>query len=73
MVRAVSVFKAYDIRGIAGPEINASFSRRLGQSIVAFTGASTIGVGRDIRTSGLELHEALMDGIRSSGCDVVNL
>lgn len=73
MVRAVSVFKAYDIRGIAGPEINASFSRRLGQSIVDFTGASTIGVGRDIRTSGLELHEALMDGIRSSGCDVVNL
>ena len=45
VVRAVSVFKAYDIRGIAGPEINASFSRRLGQSIVDFTGASTIGVG----------------------------
>ena len=29
MVRAVSVFKAYDIRGIAGPEINASFSRNI--------------------------------------------
>ena len=67
------MFKAYDIRGIAGSEIDASFSRRLGRSIVDFTGASSIAVGRDIRTSGKELHEAMMDGIRSSGCDVVNL
>ena len=69
----MSVFKAYDIRGIAGSEIDASFSRRLGRSIVDFTGASSIAVGRDIRTSGKELIEAMMDGIRSSGCDVVNL
>ena len=38
-----------------------------------FTGASSIAVGRDIRTSGEALHEAMMEGIRSSGCDVVNL
>tara|TARA_A200000159_G_scaffold148787_1_gene156784 strand:- start:649 stop:2043 length:1395 start_codon:yes stop_codon:yes gene_type:complete len=69
----VSVFKAYDIRGIAGSEIDVSFSRRLGRSIVDFTGASSIAVGRDIRTSGEALHEAMMEGIRSSGCDVVNL
>tara|TARA_B100001564_G_scaffold338553_1_gene330499 strand:- start:42 stop:1430 length:1389 start_codon:yes stop_codon:yes gene_type:complete len=67
------VFKAYDIRGIAGSEIDVSFSRRLGRSIVDFTGASSIAVGRDIRTSGEALHEAMMEGIRSSGCDVVNL
>jgi len=69
----VSVFKAYDIRGIAGSEIDVSFSRRLGRSIVDFTGASSIAVGRDIRTSGEALHRAMMEGIRSSGCDVVNL
>lgn len=69
----MSVFKAYDIRGIAGSEIDVSFSRRLGRSIVDFTGASSIAVGRDIRTSGEALHEAMMEGIRSSGCDVVNL
>ena len=67
------MFKAYDIRGIAGAEIDVSFSKRLGQSIVDFTGAKSIAVGRDIRTSGEELHEAMMDGIRSSGCEVVNL
>ena len=67
------MFKAYDIRGIAGSEIDVSFSRRLGRSIVDFTGASSIAVGRDIRTSGEALHEAMMEGIRSSGCDVVNL
>tara|TARA_B100001559_G_scaffold170928_1_gene143209 strand:- start:90 stop:1484 length:1395 start_codon:yes stop_codon:yes gene_type:complete len=69
----VSVFKAYDIRGIAGSEIDSAFSKRLGQSIVDFTGATSIAVGRDIRTSGEELHNAMMDGIRSSGCEVVNL
>ena len=67
------MFKAYDIRGIAGSEIDVSFSRRLRRSIVDFTGASSIAVGRDIRTSGEALHEAMMEGIRSSGCDVVNL
>jgi len=67
------VFKAYDIRGIAGSEIDVSFSKKLGQSIVDFTGATSIAVGRDIRTSGEELHGALVDGIRSSGCEVVNL
>ena len=67
------MFKAYDIRGIAGSEIDVSFSRRLGRSIVDFTGASSIAVGRDIRTSGEALHRAMMEGIRSSGCDVVNL
>ncbi|DAC71015.1 MAG TPA: phosphomannomutase/phosphoglucomutase, partial [Candidatus Poseidoniales archaeon] len=69
----MSVFKAYDIRGIAGSEIDVSFSKKLGQSIVDFTGATSIAVGRDIRTSGEELHGALVDGIRSSGCEVVNL
>jgi phosphomannomutase/phosphoglucomutase len=69
----VSVFKAYDIRGIAGSEIDVTFSKRLGRSIVDFTGATSISVGRDIRTSGEELHQAIMDGIRSSGCEVVNL
>jgi phosphomannomutase/phosphoglucomutase len=67
------VFKAYDIRGIAGSEIDVTFSKRLGRSIVDFTGATSISVGRDIRTSGEELHQAIMDGIRSSGCEVVNL
>ena len=69
----MSVFKAYDIRGIAGSEIDVTFSKRLGRSIVDFTGATSISVGRDIRTSGEELHQAIMDGIRSSGCEVVNL
>ena len=67
------MFKAYDIRGIAGSEIDVTFSKRLGRSIVDFTGATSISVGRDIRTSGEELHQAIMDGIRSSGCEVVNL
>ena len=73
MLGAVSAFKAYDIRGIAGVDITTDFSRRLGRAIVEFAQATSIAVGRDIRSSGESLKAALIQGIVESGCTVVDL
>ena len=69
----VSVFKAYDIRGIYGDELTPDFANRLGRAIVSHFDADCIAVGRDIRESGPELHESFLNGIVNSGCDVMDL
>lgn len=69
----MSVFKAYDIRGIAGEELTPQFASRLGKSIVAHLNAKCIAVARDIRESGPALHDSFIEGVIDSGCDVMDL
>tara|TARA_B100001175_G_scaffold317942_1_gene337966 strand:+ start:5055 stop:6446 length:1392 start_codon:yes stop_codon:yes gene_type:complete len=69
----VSVFKAYDIRGIAGEELTPQFAEALGKSIVAHLGAKCIAVARDIRESGPSLHASFIKGVIDSGTDVMDL
>lgn len=69
----VSVFKAYDIRGIYGDELTPDFANRLGRAIVSHFDAECIAVARDIRDSSPHLHESFLDGIINSGCDVMDL
>ena len=69
----MSVFKAYDIRGLAGSQIDAEFARRLGSALVTHVDAKSIAVARDIRESGPELYEAFLLGITESGADVIDL
>lgn len=69
----MSVFKAYDIRGIYGPEINEEFAEKLGRAVIHFTKAKKIVVGYDSRTSNLKLFSALVKGIIESGRDVVHI
>ena len=69
----MSVFKAYDIRGLAGSQLDAEFARRLGSTLVTHVDAKSIAVARDIRESGPELHEAFLQGITEAGADVIDL
>ena len=48
----MSVFKAYDIRGLAHSELDSDFAERLGKSLATHLNANTIAVARDIRESG---------------------
>jgi phosphomannomutase/phosphoglucomutase len=71
-----SIFRAYDIRGIVGTQLNADIARRIGQAIGGLMnerGLREIVVGRDGRLSGAELAGALMDGLRAAGIDVIDL
>ena len=71
-----AIFKAYDIRGIVGktltPKIVESIGHALG-SEAKQRGQSEICIGYDGRLSGPELAEALSQGIRNAGINVVNL
>lgn len=71
-----NIFRAYDIRGIVGDEITPELSRLIGQAIgseATAQGETSIFVARDGRSHGPELSAALIEGIVSSGCDVIDL
>ncbi|MEO7244519.1 MAG: phosphomannomutase/phosphoglucomutase [Rubrivivax sp.] len=71
-----SVFKAYDIRGVVGQTIDENFARHLGcafGSQALAEGERAVVVGRDGRLSGPTLSAALIDGLRSTGLEVVDL
>ncbi|MCW8125478.1 phosphomannomutase/phosphoglucomutase [Microbulbifer halophilus] len=70
------VFRAYDIRGIAGREINEPFAYQLGRalgSLAQHIGEELLLVGRDGRNSSELLASCLIEGILDSGCNSVNL
>ena len=74
-----SIFREYDIRGIAGKDLSADFARKLGRAYVRFAEnhlkkqGLTIAVGRDVRLSGEEYASALIEGISSMGAKVISL
>jgi phosphomannomutase/phosphoglucomutase len=70
------MFRAYDVRGVVGNGLNKEVARALGQAIgseATARGEQVVVVGRDGRLSGPELSAALADGIRASGCDVIDV
>jgi phosphomannomutase len=71
-----SVFKAYDIRGVVDQTIDERFARHLGRAFgsqARAEGERAVAVGRDGRLSGPALVAAVVDGLRSTGLDVVDL
>ena len=71
-----SIFKAYDIRGIVNEDLTIETVVLIGKAIGSESidrGERGIVVGRDGRTSGPELMNALVEGIKSTGCHVVKI
>ena len=71
-----SIFRAYDIRGIYNETLTDDTAYLVGRSIgseVLAQGQDSIALARDGRLSGPALLQALSDGIRSTGCHVVNV
>ncbi|SFW67409.1 phosphomannomutase/phosphoglucomutase [Luteibacter sp. UNCMF366Tsu5.1] len=71
-----AIFRAYDIRGVVGTALTADVAHRIGQAVGARmleSGLREIVVGRDGRLSGPELANALSDGLRAAGIDVIDL
>jgi phosphomannomutase / phosphoglucomutase len=77
------IFRAYDIRGIAGRTLTAAAVREIGRAIGTLArergtsgsvgNAPEIAVGRDGRLSSPELSVALMDGLNAAGADVIDI
>jgi phosphomannomutase len=71
-----TVFKAYDIRGVVGRNIDEVFAEHLGRAFgseALAAGERAVAVGRDGRLSGPGLATALIRGLVSTGLDVVDL
>jgi phosphomannomutase/phosphoglucomutase len=71
-----SIFRAYDIRGVLGKTLTAGVARQIGRAIGSEAqqrGLKEIVVGRDGRLSGPELAAALIEGLRATGCNVIDI
>lgn len=70
---SLSCFKSYDIRGRLGDEINPDIAYRIGQAFAIVIKAQRVVVGGDARATSETLKQALSDGLRDGGVDVVDL
>ncbi|MBQ3468573.1 MAG: phosphomannomutase/phosphoglucomutase [Bacilli bacterium] len=71
-----SVFRGYDIRGVAGKDLDTNFAYTIGKSFGSYLkkfGKDTCLVGHDNRISSDELYNALIKGLLESGTDVISL
>ena len=69
----LTCFKAYDIRGKLGDELNPAIARRIGRAFAESLDARRVVVGRDCRASSEELASAVIAGLLATGCEVIDL
>ncbi len=71
-----STLREYDIRGIVGQTLFPADAHALGLTfgtIVRRAGGHTVATGYDGRLSSPELHASLTQGLRETGCDIIDL
>ena len=69
----LTCFKAYDIRGKLGEELNEDIAYRIGRACAQYLGAKRMVVGCDMRLSSAPLKQALARGLTEGGVDVLDL
>jgi len=69
----MGIFKAYDLRGLVPSELDAGLARKVGYHFAKLLAARRLVVGQDMRTHSPELADAVSEGMRHAGCDVVRL
>lgn len=69
----LSCFKAYDIRGKLGEELNDDIAYRIGRAYGEFLKPKTMVVGGDVRLTSEALKLALANGLRDAGTDVLDI
>lgn len=77
MSLARTIFREYDIRGIAGRDLTEEAATAIAGAYAAFMAErgvkGALSVGRDNRPSGEGLHRALVAGFLASGIDVIDI
>lgn len=69
----LTCFKAYDIRGKLGAELNEEIARRIGRAFGEHLKPRRVVVGGDVRATSALLKQAVADGLMDAGVDVVDL
>src|SRR5439155_16065826 len=76
-----SIFKAYDVRGLYGEQLDGEDAYRIGRAFARVLGDEEgkrppdlrVGLGRDMRLTAPEMAARYADGIRDEGADVVDV
>jgi phosphomannomutase len=71
--KRLACFKAYDIRGRIPDELNRDLAYRIARAYARFLSPRRVAVGYDVRLTSPEFAEAVRDGLRDSGVDVVDI
>lgn len=69
----LSCFKAYDIRGRLGEELNEDIAWRIGRAFGEYLNPKSIVLGGDVRLSSESLKMALARGLQDAGVDVLDI
>jgi phosphomannomutase/phosphoglucomutase len=70
------IFRVFDVRGLVGWDLHRDAVVLLGKgygTLAAGRGVRTVAVGRDVRLSSPGFRDALVDGLLSTGMDVVDV
>ena len=70
---SLTCFKAYDVRGRLGHDLDEGIARRIGRAFAEVLGARRVVLGRDIRPSSASLMDAVAQGLTESGAEVLDL
>lgn len=69
----LTCFKAYDVRGRLGENLDEDIAWRIGRAYAMQIKPKVVAVGGDVRPSSAPLKAALSDGLRSAGASVLDL
>ena len=69
----LACFKAYDIRGRLGDQLNEDISYKIGRAYGQLLQPRSVVVGCDIRLSSPSLKQALSQGLMDAGVDVIDI
>lgn len=73
MMKTLTCFKAYDIRGKLGDELNEDIAYRIGRAYGEIAKPKTVVVGGDVRLTSESLKQAVANGLRDTGTDVLDI
>jgi phosphomannomutase len=73
MQQKLTCFKAYDIRGKLGEELNEDIAYRIGRAYAIYLKPRSVVLGSDIRHSSHSLKMALANGLMDEGVDVIDI
>lgn len=73
VAESLTCFKAYDVRGKLGSELNEDVAYRIGRAYAQHLNAKRAAVGSDIRKSSDSLKQVLTSGLMDAGVDVIDI
>ncbi len=69
----LTCFKAYDIRGKLGAELNEDIARRIGRAFGEHLKPRRVVVGGDVRLTSPSLKQAVAEGLMDAGVDIIDI